>query len=230
MSTKGPFASAVNRRRAWALLLFAGLSFLTTGCLKQLLFAGYLIAGGPSVEPDFEKQTKKSMTDYDVRVAVVCYAPTKLKLIDPKIDETIAKHVSYKLRAKQVLVINPSLVQDWLDKHPEWETPDEVGEYFKTKYVIYIDLSDYNLYEKGNQSLYRGRAEAQVSVIEMGADGEGERIYNRDVKSVFPLAIPRSTHDTTKNKFRKEFLDRLTNDIGWLFYERYNGEDMKDAT
>lgn len=224
-------ANGIFGERATALLLGFALCVLSmTGCLKEMLFVGYLIGGPPSVEPDFEKVTKKSMTDYKARVVVFCYAPTKLKLIDPKVDQAVAKQVAYKLRTQHVLVINPTLVQKWLDEHPDWETPDEIGAYFKAKYVIQIDLSDYNLYEKGSQSLLRGRAEAKVSVIEMDGSDSGERIYSTDVKSIYPLAIPRSTYDTTESKFRKNFLERLTNDIGWKFYEKYNGEDMKDAT
>ena len=223
--------SRFRRMRSSLLLLGIALSTIaTTGCMKEILLLGYLIGGPPSVEPDFDKQTKKSMTDYDVRVAVVCFAPKKLQLIDPKIDEAIAKMLSQKLRAQHVLVINPTRIQEWLDKHPNWDQPAEIGEACKAKYVIYIDLADYNLYEKGSQSLFRGRAEAKVSVIEMDGNGDGERIYSHDVKSIFPLGAPKSTHDTTRSKFRKRFLDRLTSDIGWLFYEKFNGEDMKDVT
>ena len=42
------------------------------GCLKQMLFLGYLIGGPPSIEPDFDRNAKKSMTGKDVTVAVVC--------------------------------------------------------------------------------------------------------------------------------------------------------------
>lgn len=212
-----------------ALLALALAAVLATGCLKEILFFGYLVGGPPSVEPDFDKETKKSLTDHGVRVAVVCYAPTKLKLLDEKVDEVIAKHVAYKLRQNQIMVIRPALVQEWLDEHPEWETPVEIGEAFKTKYVIFIDLQKYSLYEKGSQTLMRGRAEAVLTVWELDDMGDGERIYRREVKSVYPLAVPRSTYETSYSKFRKEFLDRVSRDIGWKFYERYNGEDMQDA-
>ncbi|MFP6768997.1 MAG: hypothetical protein VB859_12550, partial [Planctomycetaceae bacterium] len=46
-----------------------------TGCLKQLLFLGLLIHGPPSIEPDFDSRTGKSMTAKDVKVAVICEAP-----------------------------------------------------------------------------------------------------------------------------------------------------------
>jgi len=216
-------------RVGMSVVVTAALAVWTTGCLKGILTLGYLIGGPPSVEPDFEKETKKSLTDYDVTVAVVCYAPTELKLIDEKVDKNVAKHVSYKLNAHRVKVVNPDRIQEWLDTHDDWETPDEIGAAFQTTYVIYIDLRDYSLYEKGNQSLFRGRAESFISVWEMDGD-EGERIYSRELKTVYPLAIPKSTHDVSYEKFRKLFLDRLTKEIGWLFYEHYNGEDMVDAT
>ena len=52
---------------------------VTSGCNYLVIF-GYLIGGPPSVEPEFDKETKESMTDEDVRVAVVCFAPNEINI------------------------------------------------------------------------------------------------------------------------------------------------------
>ena len=57
-----------------SLLLFCT---ITSGCNYLVIF-GYLIGGPPSVEPEFDKETKESMTDKDVRVVVVCFAPNEI--------------------------------------------------------------------------------------------------------------------------------------------------------
>lgn len=221
-------------RRAWraAGLLFVGVSFISVvGCLKQILFLGYLIGGPPSIEPDFDKQTKLSMTAEDVTVAVVCFAPKELKWDVSDIDEDLAKYISHKLAYHKVKVIMPQRVQAWLDKNPEWDRPDEVGAEFKTTYVIFVELEDYNLYEKGNQNLYRGRAEANVSVWKMDKEtGEGEVIYRKSLTSQYPLAIGRPTSEITYSRFKKAYLTRLSEEIGRLFYEHFNGADIQDAT
>eukprot|EP00913_Durusdinium_trenchii_P008985 g8451.t1 len=128
-------------------------------------------------------------------------------------------------------VITPQRVQSWLDKNPDWSRADEIGAEFKTTYVIHIELEDYQLYEKGNQDLYRGRAEVNVSVWKMDKEaGEGEVIYRNTLTSRFPLAIGRPTSEITYSRFKKAYLTRLSEEIGRLFYEHYNGADIQDAT
>lgn len=223
----------VSRRafRAAGFLLTGLLVISVVGCIKQMLFLGYLIGGPPSIEPDFDKETKLSMTEKDVTVAVVCFAPKELKWDVSDIDEDLAKYLSHKLAFHSVKVITPQRVQSWLDKNPEWDRPDEVGAEFKTTYVIFVELEDYNLYEKGNQNLYRGRAELNVSVWKMDkATGEGEIIFRKPLTSQYPLAIGRPTSEITYSRFKKAYLTRLSEEIGRMFYEHYNGADIQDAT
>ncbi|GAB4142973.1 MAG: hypothetical protein Tsb009_13740 [Planctomycetaceae bacterium] len=221
---------AGRRRKSAATIFTLGLIGISIGCLKQMLFWGYLIGGPPSIEPDFEKMTKESLTDPDVTVAVVCYAPPELKLDNSDIDEDIAKYVSHRLAKKKVKVITPGRVQEWLDKNPEWDKPEEVGEFFKTTYVIFIEMEDYNLYEKGNQDLYRGRAEVSVSVWKMDDDGTAEAIYRKQLTSQFPLVVGTPTTEITYSRFKRRYLSRLSEEIGRLFYEHFNGDDIPDAT
>lgn len=212
-------------------LLAGGLLLFVTGCFQQILTLGYLIGGPPSIEPDFDRDTKHSMTAKDVKVAVVCFAPKDLKWDTSDLDEDIAKYVSYRLSGKKVKVIRPGWIKAWLDKNPEWDKPDEIGAEFKATYVINIELEDFKLYEKGNQNLYRGRAEVNVTVWEMDLEaGEGSIMYRKQLTSVYPLAIGKPTSEITYSRFKRRYLERLSEEIGRLFYEHYNGDDIQDAT
>jgi len=212
---------------ALLLMLLAAVPAMS-GC-NYVVMLGYLIGGPPSIEPDFDLMTKKSLTDKDKTVAVVCYAPTELKWDFDEVDLEIAKHVANRLFLHKVKVVDPDRVRDWLDKHEDWDKPEEIGAAFQTSYVIYIDLHKYSLYEENSANLYRGRAEALVSVFEMDESGEGEKIYTKEITSAYPLAAPRSTSEVTYARFKKEYLSRLSEEIGRLFYEHYNGDDMADA-
>ena len=59
---------------------------------------------------------------------------------------------------------------------------------------------------------------------------DGERIYSKDVMSKYPLRAPQATSDVKYSTFRRLYLTRLSEDIGRLFYEWYNGDDIVDAT
>ena len=200
------------------------------GC-NQFVLLSYVLGGPPSIEPDFDAKTGKSLDRPDVTVAVIGYASTKLKVDNPKIDVDLAKMVAYKLAASQrINIVHPDTVHAWLDEHPDWEKAEEVGRGLKANYVIEIELESCSLYELHSASLLRGRTEGYVNVYEISADGFGERIYSKDISLVFPTEAPRSTYDQTLTSFKREYLTRLSELIGWMFLERYSGDKMHWAT
>ena len=218
--------SAWIARWMFSLLMVCSL----TGCNYAILL-GYLIGGPPSIEPDMEAAVPGvSFTDKDVTVAVVCYAPTELKWDVDKVDQELSSFVAYRLGQHHIDFVSPTTVQAWLDANRDWDTPQEVGEGLGCSYVVYIDLSRFSLYEEHSQDLYRGRAEAVVSVIKMEDDGEGEKIYTKEITSQFPLRAPRSTTEVSYTTFKRQFMTRLSEEIGRLFYESYAGDDIPDAT
>lgn len=216
------------RPAGWQLLLVVLMAGALTGC-NYLLFAGYLIGGPPSIEPEFDSETGLSMTAKDVTVAVVCYAPKDVKWDFANIDHDLAKKVAYRMFQKKIKVINPDRVRDWLDRNPNWDSPDEIGAAFGATYVVHIEVNQFSLYEKNSSDLFRGRSEVLVNVWQM--EGEtGEQIFSRDVESLYPRAVPRSTYDTKYTTFKREYVELLSDDIGKLFYEFYNGEDIHNAS
>ncbi|MBW3542788.1 MAG: hypothetical protein KY476_21205 [Planctomycetes bacterium] len=198
------------------------------GC-NYMIMAGYLLGGPPSIDPDFDRETGHCMTDEGVTVAVVCYAPTELRYDYSRIDRDLARYVASRMHLHQIKVVSPDQIAAWLDEHPKWETPAEIGEATGASYVVYLELADYGLYEKNSVKLFRGRAEVLVSVWHMNEDGTGEAIYSRDLSSIYPLHMPRSTYETKYTTFKREFLERLSEEIGRLFYEHYHGDDIPDA-
>lgn len=200
----------------------------SSGCNYLILF-GYLLGGPPSIEPDFDVVTKQSMTDRGKTVAVVCYAPTELKWDVTDVDRDVARYVAQRLATHKIKVIRPDSVQAWLDANDDWDQPEEIGKAFDASYVIYIDLYKYSLFAENSADLYEGRAEAMVSVFEMDEDGNGEKIYGKEIISRYPLSAPRSTSEITFSRFRREYLSRLSEEIGRLFYESYNGDDLADV-
>ncbi len=213
------------------LLVVAGIAtslFALSGC-NYVIPIAYLIGGPPSIEPDFDVMTHKSFTAKDVTVAVVAYAPPELKWDFPMIDHEVARYAAFRLTQNGIKVITPDRIRQWLDEHDDWDKPEEIGRAFKCTYVVYIDISKFSLYEENSTTLYRGRSENYVTVYEMDGDGVGEKIYSRELVSQFPIRGPRSTSETTLTGFKREYLSRLSEEIGWLFYEHYNGDDMQYA-
>lgn len=212
-------------RMLTALLTLLGLTALP-GC-SYVLFLGYLIGGPPSIEPEFDKQTNLSMTDRNVTVAVVCFAPTDVRYLFEDIDTELAKYVTFRLAQHKIKVIEPDLVRAWMDENPDWDRPEEIGDAFKCTYVVYIDLNKFSLYEEGSATLYRGQAEAIVSVWDT-KNGTNEKIFSAERISKFPKHNPVSTNEESYLNFRDRYLSRLSDEIGHLFYEYYIGDEMVD--
>ena len=64
----------------------------------------------------------------------------------------------------------------------------------------------------------------------MDEGGEGEKVFVDKIMSIYPLISPRDTHDITLSSFKREYLSRLSEEIGRHFYEYYNGDDVGAAT
>ncbi|MHC4874959.1 MAG: hypothetical protein ACYTGL_00585 [Planctomycetota bacterium] len=216
-------------RSRLSMLLLGVLLTTTSGC-NYLILLGYLIGGPPAIEPDYEALTGNSMTDQDVVVAVACFAPKEVLYNFAHVDREITKYVSYRMHEHKVKTINPDLVQKWLDENPHWDEPDEIGRATGATHVIYIDLTSFTLFEENSHELYRGRSEGVVTVYELDEDGEGEPIYSKDIVSRYPLAAPKDTSEISRPQFQMLYLSRLSEEVGRLFYEHFNGDDIADAT
>lgn len=212
-----------SRRLVTGMTLLAAIGLLLPGC-SQFVLLGLLLGGPPTVEPDFDAETGLSLKGKDITVAVVCYAPTELKWNFPKIDAEVSSAVAWRLADNGINVILPDYIRAWVDEHPDWERADEIGRAFEVDYVIELELASFTLYEENSTTLFRGRTEAYVNVYEMDESGEGERIFSKEIDFAFPTRVPRSTYDQTPISFKREYLSRLSEKIGFLFYERFSGD------
>src|ERR1700685_1893479 len=223
--------SGNSRRTWWRGLPPAGLAVVllaASGC-NYFILLGYLIGGPPSIQPDFDKLTKESLTDKGVKVAVVCFAPDEIRLNFIDVDKDIAKYVAHRLFEHKITLIHPDRVQDWLDKHDDWDKPEEIAEATGATHVIFVDVHKYNLFEEASHELLRGRAEVLVSVFKMQKGESAEKIYPKEIPSLYPLTVGRPTSEISYDRFRRQYLGRLSEEVGRLFYEYFNGDDMADV-
>ncbi len=216
-----------GKAKIWLLSAFILINL--PGC-HYFILLGYLIGGPPQLEPLFEKETKKSFTDRDVRVAVVCYAPDELNKFHDTIDHLLTTRLSAMLYRNKIDIVNPDAIIAWMVNNQDWDSPEEIGAEFDVNFVVYVDIAEFSLYEQDSTSLFRGRCDAIVSVYEMETDGDGKRIFNKEINSVFPIQVPRSASDVSYETFRNEYFFRLADEIGRLFYPYLNGDDIVNAT
>ncbi|WP_231740696.1 hypothetical protein [Thalassoglobus neptunius] len=206
-----------------SLVLMCLLGLTCSGC-SQFVIISYLLHGPPSIEPDFDAETGESLSNPDIKVAVVCFAPTELQWKFPQIDEQVATYVSGRLSQNHITMIHPDFIKAWVDEHPDWERAEEIGAEFDADYVIEIELADFSLHEGTSTTLYRGQTEAYIHVVKVDEDGYGDRIFTKELDFVFPTRVPRSSYDQSLTSFQREYLSRLSERIGWIFYDRFHGD------
>lgn len=220
----------IRNRACPALCLLAVAGILCLSGCKQVMLLGLILGGPPSIEPDFDAETGQALDVPDVTVAVVCYAPTEIRFANPSVDHELSRAVAQQLFLNGIAVIQPEVVNAWLDENPDWDHAQEVGAAMDVNYVIEIELESFSLYEQNSAALFRGRTVALVNVYEMDEMDRGERIFEKEIELVFPTEIPRPTYEMPQAQFKQEFLSRLSDRIGWLFYERYSGDMIPWAT
>jgi len=226
-----PPPSTNRRSLRWRLLTLAPALMLLlfhSGCaspLNVIMTLGYLIGGPPSIEPDFDAQTKKSLSEKKKTTLVLCYAPTELKWDFESVDDELGRHVTHRLNQNHCKVIDPNAVHAWLDENPDWDRPQEIGAAFKVDYVVFVELSKFNLYEENSSNLFRGRSDVMVTVYEMDGE-EGDVIYQKELASRFPIHAPISTAEMSAPQFRRTYISRLSDEVGRLFYEYYTADDV----
>jgi hypothetical protein len=222
MKLNSPTLARPALLRSLVAVLCLTLALNASGC-AQFVLLGLLLGGPPSIEPDFDAETGLSMKKKDCKVVVVCYAPTELKWNFPAIDQEVAAQVSYQLYEHGIRgCIEPDYVRAWVDQHPDWEMASEIGKAFDAHYVIEIELESFSLYEGTSTSLYRGKTVGFVHVTDMTQDGE--RIFSKDLDFAYPTRVPRSAYDQSLISFKRDYLSRLAEKVGMMFYEHYSGD------
>jgi hypothetical protein len=60
----------------------------------------------------------------------------------------------------------------------------------------------------------------------MEDDGHGEKIFSKEKTSKYPMHQPVSSSDKTYSTFKGEYLTRLSEEIGRLFFEYYVADEI----
>jgi hypothetical protein len=218
------------------LLLLAG--SLVSGCrLPTLLYFTAAMLGKDMREPPaidllaYREKLKKPRKE-PLRVAVVCYADVGTQIhLGPfarELDEALAQELAkgFADQKDRIAILAPSAIHRWQDRHDNWAAlePSEIAKELKADVVIFVELNRLSLYEGGsNRTLYRGRAEVQVTVA-TAAPPTNDDVYDDLVKRTqLDVQYPRhqaplaADLDISPERFRRQFVRYLAQVISWRF-------------
>ncbi len=212
------FQSVLNRSMAasLALVLAAGLLLASqTGCM---LYANLMHAvGADRVPPDYDGLE-------DTRLAIVTVTSGSQYS-----DDVSAKQLSQlvgNIVLKEVdglKLVREDEIEQWRDTHG-WDSIDfrEIARGVEADKVLGIELS--NLKLRDGATLYRGRSDVSISVI----DAETGAIeYRRSLDEfTYPNNAPQPQSETTETRFRKLYLGMLAKQIARSFHPWDLNEDF----
>lgn len=190
------------------------------GCSLGIM-AGKMLFGDPMATSEFSAQTGIKLEESDKSVLILCTAPHAIKMESPSIEHDILDGVARRLRLRNVKIVDPDKVADWLDENGAWETLTDIAVPLKADYVAHMDLTMVSYHEDNSPTLYRGRALGNVYTYEID-DSDGTptalEVFRREFKSTYPFG-PISADNTSAEMFKKDYIDRLCDLLAMKFYD-----------
>jgi hypothetical protein len=211
-------------RRRW---LVIGLAVIAVGggC-NPLLLTSYFFTPEPREEAKLQKLAGSDKKK-EVKVVILPYMvglETRQEFIGADYD--LSEKVSHKLKDlfkfndENVTIVSPRKVEDFKSSHPSWQKmPDlhEIGRHFGADYVIYLEIHQLSMHDKGGSQLYRGRIKLRVSLLDVKNPDEGP--IGKDYVFTYPSEAKsiEVDMDTPPEVFRENFLSYVAKQISWLF-------------
>lgn len=237
-----PWASVALR-----LLLVAVFVAPASGC-QIIIGVLMMLRGRPLIEADFKQQTGKNMMDEGKRVIVLCTSPDKAKAEYSGIDIDLSTEITRRLKHEKIKIVDEHAVATWMDDQGGQIDDESIARAirkFKADYVILIELEEFSYHEENSRELFRGRSRGTAHVIVLKPtkkstqDAEKEakekkksdgpipkRIYSRDFSSTYPVHQPVQSDSVSELAFRKQYVDRMADELARLFYDHRPGEDF----
>lgn len=210
-----------------------GLASSAAGC-QILIGVLMMIKGRPLLDADFKTLTGRKMTEKGKKVIVLCSAPETAKGDFSALNLDLIAEVSQRMKNQGIETLDPDKITDWLDEHPEELDDIEIvslGKKFDADYVVQIVVDEFDYREANSPSLLRGRSNGSVTVtaldrVKGSKKITPKKIYSKPFESTFPIHQPVSAEQVSPPIFRKQYVDRLSDELARLFYDHRPGEDF----
>lgn len=212
--------------RKWSIpliLAFASFVLIQNGC--QLVTTAVYLIKGTDVDPPCKVKISG-------KVAVLCWTDPSLTYTDSDnanmVGSELSKRIAAKLGGKKkdkLTMIPQQEVLNRLDNYPDNITSESdliaIAKDLEADYLIAVYLMSFE-YQEG-VGVYQGKATYAVTLI----DGKkGEVVYDNQVipQYVYPPNRTVSSDSVNGAQFRREYIFKLAEHIGWEFYphDRYD--------
>ena len=202
---------------------------LQSGC-SLFVMGGKMLFGDPEVTCAFTSQSAVNLKKVDDKVVVVCNTPDTISNDYPSLNIDMLEGISRRLKREDITIVNPNDVATWFDDNlGVVDDPTILALEFDAKYVITIDVEKFSYREENSANLLRGRATGMIRAFELRKMGESERaveVFHRELVSQYPEMYPVQSDRVSEKTFRKQYLDRVSEQIAQQFYNHKASEEI----
>jgi hypothetical protein len=231
-----PRPLARMRRAAASLLLAFGLMALA-GCDPRPLFY-FLQPFEPTIKPPYKGSLKEK------RVVVLTHAVAGTQNDFLALDRDLAREFGSILRTnvKKIDLVNQDKVWDWVQGHPNWTDPAEVGKAFEADFVIFLEIESFQVQDPHSPGLLEGSAKTHIQAVEidhpknskgkpiLDQPKEAKVVYDDYRDTTFPIRGPIPVESgVSRGAFKTRFLQVVATEISWHFIEHSPEDDLQDG-
>jgi hypothetical protein len=205
--------------------------------LAGLLLIGMFVAGGCDIptltyflmpQDSFYPPECEALKDppKEIKIAFLGYVGAETRTEFLRADRDVCDLLVQILRKRyaesktKITVVNPSEVEAFKDKNPDWRTMgiQKIGDYFKADYAINLDFDKLSLYppKSNNNELLLGQAEISVQVFDVKKPGEYP-VFRKVLPCTYPRTGPVPIFDVNENQFRSEFHCFMVKELARIF-------------
>jgi hypothetical protein len=223
------------RRAIWLTLA----AIFTFGC-NPLATIAFLTNPEPFKEAQYPLEFKDGpKKGKEVVVAVFVTSAPGIGPVFAGSEASLASNIAKKLpemakeNKQKLVVIEPSVVNQFKIKNPNWKRgmhPSEWGRKLYADFVVDIQLEKMSLYQAGSlNAIYEGQADVTVDVYDVDA-GPTEPKYNYVLPFKYPHTGYFDASTIPVNRFKQDYLEHLATEISMRHIKHKEGNEIGDHT
>lgn len=187
----------------------------TSGC--TLLANVMYVMGADQIPPEYEGLDESKVAIVTASDSSNYSDDAAARQLSRMIGDILLKQVD------DLSLVREDQIEQWRDTNG-WDSTDfiSIGRGVKADKVLAIELTNLRLRE--GATLYRGRADATVSVIDVAS---GDVQYRKSIEEfTYPISAGQSTSETTEKRFRRLYLGMLSKQVARSFHSWDMTEDF----
>ena len=177
----------------------------------------------PEVSP-FGELTGKSLFEADKRVAVLCLSGAQVQVEHPTLAVDVTQEISRRFKAGKMDVVEPEKVVAWAQAHADLTADSDLtglATEIGANYIVQFQIDSLAFAEENFPALRRGRTNAQVVVLELADDENGQKscrvVFKQPFESKYPGSAPITADAEEADAFKQRYLARLHFELARLF-------------